>query len=285
MQNEWRQWNGQLARNCRHAFCFSRIVKGIGIPAELAIDTSGTKHLATATCNLELRLQAAEKALTMNQNLKLAQAHSPEDQNREWKQELADAMPPVPLRPWKEPDYNAARQAVIGLLLGGIAGCTSLLFNVVGSVLWPAISGESQHPLRLIQVYLTFPLGESALQLNSGAALALGCVLYLGTGMLYGMLFQLVLSYWLPFAGVWARISTCGFLSVLVWAVNYFAVLLWLQPLLFGKSWIVDLIPNWVAVLTHLVFGLTIALLYPFGERRARRHQRLTTSVERQVRT
>ena len=220
----------------------------------------------------------------MNQKLKLAEAHSPENKSRDWEQKLTDTMPPVPLRPWKEPGYNAARQAVVGLMLGGIAGCTSLLFNVIGSVVWPVISGEPQHPLRLIQVYLTFPLGESALQLNSGAVLALGCVLYLGTGMLYGMLFQLVLSYFLPFAGVWARISTCGFLSVLVWAVNYFAVLLWLQPLLFGKSWIVDLIPNWVALMTHLVFGVTIAFLYPLGERRAQKHQSLTIGVEHEAR-
>jgi hypothetical protein len=202
-----------------------------------------------------------------------------------WEQELVNTMPPVPLRPWKEPGYHAARQAVVGLMLGGIAGCTSLLFNVVGSVLWPAISGETQHPLRIIQVYLTFPLGESALQLNSGAVLALGCLLYLGTGMLYGMLFQLALSYFLPFARIGARISTCGLLSILVWAVNYFGILLWLQPLLFGKSWIVELIPNWVAVLTHLVFGLTMALLYPLGERHARKHKSLNTRVESESRS
>lgn len=182
-------------------------------------------------------------------------------------------MPPVPLRPWKEPGYNVARQAVVGLMLGGIAGCTSLLFNVIGSVLWPAINGETQHPLRIIQVYLTFPLGESALQLNSGAVLALGCLLYLGTGMLYGMLFQLAMSYFLPFAGIWARISTCGLFSILVWGVNYFGVLLWLQPLLFGESWIVELIPNWVAVLTHLVFGFTMALLYPLGHYQPRKQK------------
>ena len=64
------------------------------------------------------------------------------------------------------PGYRAARYIWAGLFLGGIAGCTSLLFNVIGSVLWPAISGEAQHPLRIIQVYLTFPLGETALQLG-----------------------------------------------------------------------------------------------------------------------
>lgn len=190
----------------------------------------------------------------------------PASRAQPWEKDVADTMLPAPLRPWKEPGYNAARYAVVGLMLGGIAGCTSLIVNVIGSALWPAISGEAQHPLRIIQVYLTFPLGESALQLNSGAVLALGCLLYLGTGMMYGMLFELVISYFLPFAGTGARLATCALLSVIVWAVNYYGVLLWLQPLLFGGSWIVDLIPSWVAVLTHLVFGLTMALLYPLGQ-------------------
>jgi hypothetical protein len=196
------------------------------------------------------------------------------DDTQSWEHQLAET-PPLPLRPWKEPGYDIARYAIIGLALGAIAGCTSLIFNVVGSILWPAVGGDAQHPLRIVQVYLTFPLGESALQLNRGAVLALGCLLYLGTGMLYGMLFELVISYFLPYAGGWARMATCALLSIIIWAVNYYGVLLWLQPLLFGGNWIVELIPNWVAVLTHLVFGLTISLLYPLGDHRPRKQKKL----------
>lgn len=211
----------------------------------------------------------------MGRQSRTKKKQSPASHAQPWIKELTNTMPPVPLRPWKEPGYNAARYAVVGLVLGGIAGCTSLIVNVIGSALWPAISGEAQHPLRIIQVYLTFPLGESALRLNSGAVLALGCLLYLGTGMLYGMLFELVISYFLPFARTGARLATCALLSVIVWAVNYYGVLLWLQPLLLGGSWIVDLIPSWVAVLTHLVFGSTMALLYPLGEYHPRSPRKL----------
>ena len=70
-------------------------------------------------------------------------------------------LEPVPKRPWQESGYNAARYARTGLLLGIVAGCTSFTLNVIGSALWPAISGQSQHPLRIIQVYLTFPLGSA----------------------------------------------------------------------------------------------------------------------------
>jgi hypothetical protein len=180
----------------------------------------------------------------------------------EWNDELAGAVL-TPPQVWREPGYNAAHHAKAGLLVGGIAGCTSLVLNVIGSVLWPAISGHEQHPLRLIQVYLTFPLGESALQLNSGALLALGCVLYLVTGMLYGVVFTLAISYILPRADLSVRLMACSVLSLALWVVNFYLLLSWLQPLLFGGRWIAQLIPWWVAMITHLVFGWTVAALYP----------------------
>jgi hypothetical protein len=186
----------------------------------------------------------------------------------QWDQELAKLILPAALRPLREPGQRIWRIAVVGLFLGTLAGCTSLVVNVVGSVLWPALSGETQHPLRLIQVFLTFPLGARALEINSGVALALGCVLYLATGMLYGMLFELVLSIFLPHANVGARLVACSVLALIVWAVNFYGILSWLQPLLFGGRWIIELVPWWVAAGTHLVFGWTMALVYPLGVNR-----------------
>src|SRR6266487_1936791 len=75
-------------------------------------------------------------------------------------------------------------------------------------------------------------------------------------------LFEIVLSYLLPHANSWIRLMTCTILAVFVWAINFYAVLSWLQPLLLGGRWIIDLIPWWVAAATHLVFGWTVALLY-----------------------
>ena len=183
---------------------------------------------------------------------------------RLWRDDLTDTIQ-VRHQTWPEHGYNTARYAIAGLRLGIIAGCTSLILNVIGSILWPTISGESQHPLRIILVYLTFPLGESALRLNTDALLPLGCLLYLGTGMLYGMLFELVFSYFLPNVGVRARLIAGSILALIVWTLNFYCLLAWVQPLLFGGRWIVDLIPWWVAALTHLVFGWTMALVYPLG--------------------
>jgi hypothetical protein len=110
---------------------------------------------------------------------------------------------------------------------------------------------------------LTFPFGESALQLYNGTLLALGCVVFLVTGMLYGVLFTLAISYILPRADLTLRLVACSVLSLVVWVVNFYMLLFWLQPLLFGGRWIAELIPWWVAMITHLVFGWTVAALYP----------------------
>ena len=59
--------------------------------------------------------------------------------------------------------------------------------------------------------------------------------------------------------------------SLAIWAFNFYGILSWLQPLLIGGdpgNWITNpkYLPWWVAAATHLVFGWTIALLYPWGE-------------------
>lgn len=191
-------------------------------------------------------------------------ANSSPDPDHQWAEELEQVLPPAPIRPLQQ-SYDPIRYANAGLWQGALAGCTSLLLNVIGSVLWPAISGQHHHPLRLIQVFLTFPLGDAALDLNSGLLLAIGCLMYLATGMIYGMLFVLALSYFLPNAGIGGRLVACSVLAIAVWLVNFYGVLSWLQPLAFGGRWINDLVPWWVAGLTHLFFGWTIALIYPLG--------------------
>ena len=72
------------------------------------------------------------------------------------------------------------------------------MFNVICA----PIAGKT--PLELIRIYLTFPLGEKALELTSagpggyavgdGVILAIGCCLYLGTGMLLGIPVYLALD-------------------------------------------------------------------------------------------
>lgn len=163
-------------------------------------------------------------------------------------------------RPWQATEFYTAYYATTGFLLGSIGAATSLLFNVVGSTL------VGQHPLKLIQVYLTFPLGERALQLESGLTLTIGCCLYLGTGMLLGVPFHVLLAW---FAGwnssLQRRLTIASALAGSMWLVHFYVILAVIQPLLFGGNWIVQLIPWWVGALTHLVYGWTMALVYPLG--------------------
>jgi hypothetical protein len=160
---------------------------------------------------------------------------------------------------WPPRSFYTAYAVLAGFVLGAGGAMTSLLFNIVGSLL------VHQHPLRLIQVYLTFPLGESALHIDSGLALAVGCCLYLLTGMVLGIPFQLVLGRYFPTASTPFRFIVVSVLALGLWLFNFYCLLAWLQPLLIGGNWIVEQIPWWVAALTHLVFGWTMLAVQPIG--------------------
>jgi len=175
--------------------------------------------------------------------------------------ELSQLPPPT----GSFPGYYGSYYATTGFLLGMFGALASLLVNVVGSYFVTLPGGDVQHPLRLIQVYLTFPFGSQALHMGKPLALALGCCLYVATGSLLGILFHLVLTRFTAESSFGKRLLVGTVFSLAVWLINFYAILSWLQPLLFGGRWIVDMIPPWVAAATHLVFGWTMVVLYPWG--------------------
>jgi hypothetical protein len=181
------------------------------------------------------------------------------DRLRERVRELERELAQQETGSWQATNFYAAYYATTGFMLGGIGALASLMFNVVGATLF------GKHPLQLIRVYLTFPLGEEALNIDGGLVLAIGCCLYLATGMLFGVPFYVLLvRYNQPDS--WKRRFTISTLLALgLWIINYYAILSWLQPWLIGGNWILREIPIWVAALTHLVYGWTLALLYPLG--------------------
>lgn len=159
---------------------------------------------------------------------------------------------------WPPKTYYTAYHLLAGMILGFAGAAMSLLVNVVGA----AMLGK--HPLELIRVYLTFPLGEKALDQESGFVLAAGCCLYLGTGMIGGIPFHMILSRFFSDASFAKRFVVASVLAVGVWLINYYGLISWLQPALIGGTWILDLIPIPVALCTHLVFGWTVLLLSPW---------------------
>ena len=164
---------------------------------------------------------------------------------------------------WAKQGYYLTYYATAGSFLGMVAALVSLMFNIIGA----SVAGKD--PLQLIRVYLTFGLGARALDpaFDNGLALAMGCVLYIATGMLLGIVFHVILTRYASTAGLGGRIAWATAIAVAIWLVNFYCLIAWLQPLLFGGTWIIDNqeLPWWVALATHLVFGWTMALVYPWG--------------------
>jgi len=193
----------------------------------------------------------------MDTSQKVAELQKLRAQAAELETEIAAELTFVP--EWPPRSYYTTYHIMAGMLLGFVGAATSLLFNIVGA----AMLGE--HPLQLIRVYLTFPLGAGALEVESGFALAAGCCLYLGTGMFGGIPFHMILSRYFDDASTFVRFVVATVLGLGVWLINFYGLILWLQPLLIGGSWILEEIPWWVAVGTHLVFGWTLLLVDQWG--------------------
>lgn len=176
------------------------------------------------------------------------------------------------VRPWSLTGFYTTYYATTGFMLGLIASAVSLVVNVIGA----PIAGKSA--LELVRVYLTFPLGQTALQLtdaatkhyviNDGIILAAGCCLYLGTGMLLGVPFHVIAMRFAARASLAIRLAFGAALGVFLWAFNFYGILIWLQPMTCGGNWITDnsILPWWVAAATHVVFGLTMIIVSPLGQ-------------------
>ncbi|MEM9589237.1 MAG: hypothetical protein AAGA03_18290 [Planctomycetota bacterium] len=169
-------------------------------------------------------------------------------------------------KPFRPSGYYTAYYATTGFMLGIFGAMASLLFNVVGATLTPG-----KEPLEIIRTYLTFPLGDKAFALppeQDGLMLAIGCCLYLGTGMLMGIPVYLALTRWGEGRSVGVKLLIASAASLAIWIINFYGILSWLQPAITDTSpenLIVNRVPPWVAALTHLVFGWTMVLVYPLG--------------------
>ena len=126
---------------------------------------------------------------------------------------------------WPPKGFYLEYYATTGFLLGIFGAMASLLANIIGA----PIAGKS--PLELIRVYLTFPLGARALELASqqtdvyvigdGVMLAIGCCLYLATGMLLGVPFFIALARLTIGKSTAYRLLVATVLSLVLWLVNF----------------------------------------------------------------
>jgi hypothetical protein len=195
----------------------------------------------------------------MSQEAKLHELEELRAKVKQLEAEVGSAGP-VEQPEWPPREFYTVYFVLAGFVLGAIGAMASLLFNIVGSLL------VGQAPLRLIQVYLTFPLGEPALSVDNGLTLAIGCCLYLLTGMVLGIPFHLTLSRCCEGSAFATKFIVVTVLALILWIVNFYGLIAWLQPALIGGNWIVQEIPWWVAASTHLVFGWTMLAVQPLGK-------------------
>jgi hypothetical protein len=89
---------------------------------------------------------------------------------------------------------------------------------------------------------------------------------HLSVGAVAGAIFHLGLNLFLPnLSSARLLLLSAGF-GIALWLVSFYGVISWLQPRLVGEAFILRMMPFWVALLTHIVYGLTLGLLQPMGK-------------------
>ena len=161
--------------------------------------------------------------------------------------------------PWPPPGFYFTFYAVVGGILGILGSLASFLFNVFGSLV------VNQDPYRILRVYGTVFLGESALTTDNLNFFMLVAIVHFSVGALAGAVFHVAINRYFPGASGVQQVGLGAAYGLLMWIVNFYLILLWLEPALVGQAYVLQLMPVWVAALTHLVYGVTLGLLQPLG--------------------
>lgn len=159
---------------------------------------------------------------------------------------------------WPPQGFYFTFYVVSGAILGILGSLTSFLFNVFGSLL------VEQDPYYLLRVFGTVFLGEEALTTGDLNFFMLVAVVHFSVGALAGAVFTVFVNRFGPFS-IGGLIAAGALYGLVMWIVNFYLVLPWLQPALVGEAYVLQLMPAWVAATTHVVFGLTLGILQPLG--------------------
>jgi cytochrome c oxidase cbb3-type subunit 2 len=159
---------------------------------------------------------------------------------------------------WPPEGFYLTFYVVAGTIIGILGSLTSFLFNVVGALLL------NEDPLRFLRVYGTVFLGARALTTEDLNFFMLVAVVHFSVGAAAGAVFHVLVNRFVP--GRYVLHVVLGALyGVVMWLVNHYVVIAWLQPRLVGQAYVLQLMPVAVAVLTHVVYGVTLGLLQPLG--------------------
>jgi hypothetical protein len=159
---------------------------------------------------------------------------------------------------WPPVGFYLTFYIVAGTTIGILGSLASFLFNVVGSVL------VNQDPLRFLRVYGTVFLGAKALTTDDLNFFMLVAIVHFSVGAIAGAVFHVLVNRFVA-ERTGLQIGLGALYGLVMWVVNFYVVIAWLQPRLFGEAYVLELMPVWIAALTHVIYGLTLGLLQPLG--------------------
>jgi hypothetical protein len=159
---------------------------------------------------------------------------------------------------WPPVGFYLTFYIVAGTTIGILGSVASFLFHIVGSLL------VNQDPLLFLRVYGTVFLGAKALTTEDLNFFMLVAVVHFSVGASAGAVFHVLVNRFVPDRTVLQIVLGAAY-GLLMWIVNFYVILIWLQPRLVGQAYVLELMPPWIAALTHLIYGLTLGALQPLG--------------------
>ena len=142
--------------------------------------------------------------------------------------------------------------------IGAFAGYLASIVILGADIACARLMGYA--PLMFLRYYATLRDGPGALLMTSRSFLLNAVLMHLAFGSALGAIFVLIVSGRNIQRFTRYLAAGIGF-GLGVWFINFYLLLSWIQPLVNGKSYILDSIPWWVAALTHALYGFTIALV------------------------
>jgi hypothetical protein len=164
----------------------------------------------------------------------------------------------APVAHWPPAGFYLTFYIVAGTTIGIVGSVVSFLFHVVGSLL------VHQDPLRFLRVYGTVFLGASALTTDDLNFFMLVAIVHFSVGAAAGAVFHVLVSRFVPARTV-VHLGLGVLYGLVMWLVNFYVVIAWLQPRLVGEAFVLQLMPAWIAALTHVIYGVTLGALQPLG--------------------
>ena len=143
--------------------------------------------------------------------------------------------------------------ATVGAFAGFLAALTVLAADVVSA------RALGYAPFMLLRYYATLHEGSAALLMSDWTFFLSAFFMHLAIGSILGAVFVAAVSGREPFQKLSHYLGAGVLFGLTIWLVNFYLLLSWIQPLINGRSYILENIPWWVAACTHALYGITVA--------------------------